>query len=184
MPDDPVSNEEKQRQLQALLALYGEQCAHGRHTETQRHGVSVMFLTIAGVFLSVIGSMGFSLSMSPLAVGIILLGLYAHKFVAEFEKKWETASRKRDHYRWAITDLTKIKDAPGSKKRPQVPDADASKEPVAGASKEKVLRVYWRRTFLAVIAAGVTCLLIIIVKALWPNAAATIVEIARNALGT
>jgi hypothetical protein len=155
---------EQERKLHALLTLYSEQCTHGRHTELQRHAVSAMFLTAAGVFISVIGAMKFTLSMAPLACCVILLGFYARRFVREYENKWDQAGMRRNRYR---ADIEKLIYPPPS------PEGQGQNQPAAdGSKKTHTLRGYWRNTFTAVVVAGAVCLLIIVVKSIADGSAA------------
>ena len=87
------------QRLQVIVELYKEQCAHGRHTETQRHAASSMFLTAAGALIAVIGAMKFTWQAAPLAVCVVFLGVYAHRFIGVYERKWDELSYRRNHYR-------------------------------------------------------------------------------------
>jgi hypothetical protein len=165
MTEPETDHPSKQLRLQALLALYNEQCAHGRHTELQRHGVSVMLLTVAGVFISVMGTMRFSIDMAPLALCVILVGLFARGFLREFEKKWDRVSVGRDHYRKQVERLAGID--PVREETYQAAQAEERK-------KRKTLRIYWRTTFGVVALAGLLCLLIILAKARWPGVATSL----------
>lgn len=135
--------------LQVLLELYKEQCSHGRHTEGQRHLVSAMFLTAAGVLLTVASTNKFSLEMWPICVSVSTLGLLGLMFSRVYEIKWDETGVRRHYYREQLEDLTGILPIPLG----FVPRSS----PLAKAPKKKPfarLRIYWRLTFLFVIVVG------------------------------
>lgn len=134
------SNLEFQLRTQALLEFYKEQCAHGRHTETQRHGVATMFLGAAGILLSVIGALRFSLYSIPLALCVVWLGLFGNRFIFRYGVKWDELSERRNHYRKEIQKVLSI------------PDAKAPSHP-----GRQTIRSYWQLTFLAIAAVGALC---------------------------
>lgn len=119
------------KKLQVLSELYKEQCAHGRHTETQRQAVSSIFITFFGVFISVIGARNFALSTLPLALCIVALGYYAQQFLKVYEQRWDELSHRRTHYRREMQVLTGVSSIKEGVKKPR-----------------PRLRNYWRMTFL------------------------------------
>jgi hypothetical protein len=140
MAEIPDPRVDEGLKVQAMLEFYKEQCVHGRHIEAQRHAVAAMFLGAAGILLSVVGALRFSLQSLPLALCIVGLGIFAKRFIARYAEKWDDLKRRRRQYREAIQGPLGI----------------------AGAERaddgKRGIRDYWRHTFTAVIVAGAICL--------------------------
>lgn len=139
------------KRLQVITELYKEQCAHGRHTETQRHAASAMFLAFAGALMAVIGAMKFAWQAAPLAVCLIFLGSYARRFIGVYERKWDELSFRRAHYRKLMQGETGLQ------------PIDETIDPAARNRGLPRLRDYWKQTFRGVSIAGFACLLVICV---------------------
>jgi hypothetical protein len=131
--------------VQALLELYKEQCTHGRHTESQRHLVTAMFLTASGALLTIVSYNKFETWVWPLAGSVCVLGLIGMGFAHVFEIKWEESGLRRNHYRKQVESLTGIDTYDPDEKPPK-------KKP----SKHRFARhrYFWRLTFVFVISAG------------------------------
>lgn len=78
-------------EVDAYWKLYADNYLHVRHHETQRSTVATAIVAIAGALIAVISYGGqFTWSDIPLAVLIIVLGLFGRDFSA---KQWERATR-------------------------------------------------------------------------------------------
>jgi len=110
-----------------------------------------MFLAASGVFISVIGALKFTLSAAPLAILVIFLGLYANRFVAVYEQKWDELTVRRHFYREKLEALVDI---------PSI--SDSAYQKIYKSGKKLRLRHYWRNTFYVVSLSGIVCLLIVI----------------------
>lgn len=141
LPRKPKSDHE----FAALLEMYKEHCAHGRHLETQRSAVASMFLTASGVLLSVAGALEFKLASLPLAACVVGMAYFAKQFISVYAEKWDETCERRRYYREQMEELSGAKRGQFSK----------------GSRR---LRRYWVWTFNAVLVVGTVTTLLIVGK--------------------
>jgi hypothetical protein len=132
--------------LNALINFYNEQCTHGRHTESQRQGITTILAGAAAGLIGLMGTLKFSLYSLPFAILIILIGVFGWQFMQIYHYKWEELSTRRDSYRKEI-------------------ESEANIAPVGGGASKGRLRKLWKATFLGIILFGITCAGIVLVQA-------------------
>lgn len=128
-----------------LLELYKENCTHGRHIESQRSAVSSMFLTAAGVLLSVVGALKLAPGTLPLAICVIGLAYFAKRFVKMYSLTYHETSRRRRHYRERMEEIS------GAEHCPPL---------ISGVT----LRHHWAGTFDLVLLIGTVVSLAVLIK--------------------
>jgi hypothetical protein len=166
--------------LGALIEFYKEQCEHGRHTESQRQQVSTLLLSITTALIGLMGALKFSPSCLPLALSLILVGVFGWFFMGKYELKWEETKARRKFYREEIQAKAEVPD-------PATPRSQTSREPGTdddktetksgketksegkeskskgkGTKSEGTLRKYWKRIFIGVVGLGVIFTAIVI----------------------
>lgn len=139
-----ITDDEKAR-LTAVTALYNEQCAHGRHTETQRATLTTILLSAAGVLVGLIGTLKFSIHCIPVTFALISTGLLGRRFVEIYEQKWEETSDRRNFYRGEMETIGRF-----------------GTPTVVPNSSKKQLRRLWRHAFSGVVIFGIACLVLTI----------------------
>jgi hypothetical protein len=75
--------------ITALIELYKENTAHGRHTESQRQLVTTILVTFVGAILGLLGTRSFDIYLLPLAVFIIPVGVFGKAIVAKLKERFE-----------------------------------------------------------------------------------------------
>jgi hypothetical protein len=141
LPRKPKSDHE----FSALLEIYKEHCAHGRHLETQRSAVASMFLAASGVLLSVAGALDFKLASLPLAVCVIGMAYFAKQFISVYAEKWDETCERRRYYREQMEELS-----------------GAERGNFVKSSRR--LRRYWEWTFNAILVIGTVITFLILVR--------------------
>lgn len=129
--------------------MYKEQCAHGRHTEGQRHLVTAMLLGASGVFMGIASTNGFTIEMLPLAVTVSIMGILGIFFARAYEAKWDEITVKRRYYREKLEDIVDISPIPKDYIPRNMPaDMEIKRR------RFTRLRVFWNLTFVLVIIVG------------------------------
>ena len=130
--------------MTAVTALYNEQCAHGRHTETQRSALTTILLSASGVLVALMGTLKFSIHCIPVAFALISTGLLGRRFVDIYEKKWIETGDRRNFY------------------RDEMQRTGGFGPPKDSNSTKGQLRKLWRNAFSGVVIFGIACLVLII----------------------
>lgn len=88
-----------------LLKLCEEQWTQGRHSESQRATVTNIVFTISAVIIGFLVQKGFSLTSLPLAILLILLGIYGAVTSAKLYERWQFHMRRARYWRRRIDEL-------------------------------------------------------------------------------
>lgn len=80
------------KNIEALLRMYEEQRTQARHHETQRISITNILISLTVACLGLIGHLKFSLDALPIAIFLIVIGIYGAITT------WKLYERSRYHY--------------------------------------------------------------------------------------
>jgi hypothetical protein len=143
-----------------LLKLFEEERNQGLHLESQRAIVTNFIITISAAIVGFLVQKKFEIYTLPLAMMLILLGIYGIVISTKLYERWQIHSRRARYWRRRIDQLH-----PKARIEPLRVKADVDHS--AKYSKIEKIRLYrlWLLLHILIALMGVICTIIIIIRA-------------------
>ena len=142
-----------------LLRFCEEQWTQGRQSETQRATVTNFVITIAAATLTFIGHKGFESASIPLAVFLVVLGLYGATTSMKLYERWHFHMSRARYWRKKIDELDP--DAQLIKLKEQADAKHKSKYPRLGRLP---LNWLWLALHISIASLGIVCIIVIVMR--------------------
>lgn len=141
----------------ALLEMYKEERTHARHHESMRSGVANYLLALTVAILGIIANLDFRFNTFPLAILLVLLGIYGLLISIKFYERYNFHTSRASDFRRRIDEL-----CPKSKilKMKTIGQKRHSKE--FKKIKNMRLNYLWLFLYIFLIILGAGCLLAIV----------------------
>lgn len=145
------------KEIDVLISFYKERNTSSRNSEAQRTNITHFVITISGALLALIGYIGFLIYTLPIAIIIVMLGIYGAIMSAKLYERFQYHNSVAKSYERRINELC-----------PRV-DTKLLIRSVRKEHKKRFPRLYnmrlnklWLLLHISIISLGIICIFIIV----------------------